>query len=493
MVFNSLQFLIYFITVVLLYFIINYKGRWILLLLSSYYFYMCWRVDYVVLLAASTIITYLTGLKMGEIPQQKGRLKYLVLSLVLNLGLLFTFKYFNFINNSIISVFDSFNILYGAPELKVLLPVGISFYTFQALSYSIDVYRGEKEPERHIGIYALYVSFFPQLVAGPIERSTNLLPQFHNRNDFDYDRVTGGLRLMAWGFFKKVVVADRLAVIVNRVYANPREYDGIPLLIATFLFAYQIYCDFSGYSDIAIGASRVLGYDLTTNFNRPYFSKSIAEFWRRWHISLSTWFRDYLYIPLGGNRVNRFSYYRNILIVFLICGLWHGANWTFVFWGALHSFYFLFSIWTKNVRKVITDFFHSTRLSLIHNFFKVSTTFIFVCFAWIFFRSENLNDAFYIVTHLFSGTGKFLTNITDTGYMRNILGQLGVVQKELIMAIFSIVILESVQLFQEYSGTKRTFVEQPILARWAIYYALVGMILFFGAFNTAQEFIYFQF
>ena len=282
---------------------------------------MSWKAEYLILIIISTIIDYFAAIQMSKQTVSSKRKLYLLLSLFVNLGLLFGFKYFNFFSDSLCTIFDQFNIFYNVPTFKVLLPVGISFYTFQTLSYTIDVYRKKREPEKHLGIFALYVAFFPQLVAGPIERSTRLLPQLVEKYNFNYDRVTDGLKLMLWGFFKKVVIADRIAVIVNQVYSNPNEAAGIPLLIGTYLFAFQIYCDFSGYSDIAIGAAKVFGIDLMQNFRRPYFAKSIREFWQRWHISLSTWFRDYLYRPLGGNHTSRWRWYYNIMIVFLISGL----------------------------------------------------------------------------------------------------------------------------------------------------------------------------
>lgn len=337
MLFNSLQFLIFFPIVILLYYLLPHSKRWIFLLLASYYFYMSWNPAYIVLILISTLVDYFAAIKMSEQDNINKRKIYLFFSLFANLGLLFIFKYFNFFNDSVRLLFQSLGVNYGVPSLSLLLPVGISFYTFQTLSYTIDVYRGVTKPERHFGIFAVYVSFFPQLVAGPIERSERLLPQFRvpvipNENNF-----SSGMKLMVWGFFKKVVVADNVAIIVNQVYNNVNEYQGLPLIIATFLFAIQIYCDFSGYSDIAIGSARVMGIHLMKNFNTPYFSKSITEFWKRWHISLSTWFRDYVYIPLGGNRVSKPRHYLNLFLTFLISGLWHGANWTFVIWGALHG------------------------------------------------------------------------------------------------------------------------------------------------------------
>ena len=286
------------------------------------------------------------------------------------------------------------------PNFDVLLPVGISFYTFQALSYTMDVYRGDIKAQKHLGKYALFVSFFPQLVAGPIERSAHLLPQFDEEFKFDYTRVKDGLLLMLWGLFKKIVIADRLAIVVNTVYNNPKNFNGFSLVVATIFFAFQIYCDFSSYSDIAIGSAKVMGYDLMKNFNRPYFSKSISEFWRRWHISLGTWFKDYLYFPLGGSRVTKWKKYRNIMIVFLTSGLWHGASGNFVIWGAIHGIYQLIESELKPVGDFIAAKFKINKNTFGHKSFKAITTFILVDFAWIFFRANNVNDAKYIITSI---------------------------------------------------------------------------------------------
>ena len=339
MLFNSLQFIVFFPIVVAAYFALNAKYRWILLLLASYYFYMCWSYKYIVLIMISTVVDYVAGILMYKLEKQRARKLLLLASLTTNLGLLFFFKYFNFFGDSINFVFERFNIFARVPAYEYLLPVGISFYTFQTLSYTIDIYRRKQKPEYHFGRFALFVSFFPQLVAGPIERSVNLIPQFRQDFKFEYERVKEGILLMVWGFFKKVVIADRLAEYVNLVYNNPADFAGLQNVIATFFFSFQIYCDFSGYSDIAIGSALIMGYRLMTNFRRPYFAASIGEFWHRWHISLSTWFRDYVYISLGGNRVVKWRYYYNLFITFLVSGLWHGAEWTFVIWGAIHGFY----------------------------------------------------------------------------------------------------------------------------------------------------------
>ncbi len=333
MLFNSIEFLIFFPIVSIVHFLIPHKYRWVWLLLASYYFYMSWRIEYITLIWISTLIDYFAGRQMGKTDDRKKKRKYLLLSLFANLGLLFTFKYWNFFTSSLNIVLRAMHITYEIPYLNVVLPVGISFYTFQTLSYTIDVYRGVKSTEKHLGIFALYVAFFPQLVAGPIERSTNLLPQFFEKHNIDWRRIVDGLKLMMWGMFKKVVIADRLAVFVDRVYGNPYDYTGLSHIVATIFFAFQIYCDFSGYSDIAIGSAQVLGFNLMDNFRRPYFSRSVSEFWRRWHISLSSWFRDYVYIPMGGNRVSPKRWHFNILTVFVVSGLWHGANWTFISQG----------------------------------------------------------------------------------------------------------------------------------------------------------------
>ena len=361
MLFNSLHFLIFFPIILFLYFTIPHKYRWTILLAGSYYFYMSWKAEYIILIMISTLIDYVAGIQIDKAVSRTRKKIFLGLSLFTNLGLLFAFKYFNFFSDSTRIFLQQFAIQLNPLTLKVLLPVGISFYTFQTLSYTIDIFRGRIKPEKHLGIFAVYVSFFPQLVAGPIERAKNLLPQFYVKHKFKYDRAVSGARLMLWGFFKKMVIADTVAITVNMVFNNPSAYSGTYLILATIFFAIQIYCDFSGYSDIAIGAARMMGFDLMQNFRMPYLSKSIREFWKRWHISLSTWFRDYLYYPLIGKKITIFKLYFCIFLVFLISGLWHGANWTFLIWGGLHGFYLTFAAITKNFRKKITDIFRITK------------------------------------------------------------------------------------------------------------------------------------
>lgn len=487
MLFNSLHFLIFFPIVTLVYFSLPYRFRWILLLAASYYFYMCWKPVYVTLLIISTLIDYFAGLMMGRTSDKAKRKKYLALSIVANISLLFTFKYFNFFNSSLQHLLGNFNILYQAPSLKLLLPIGISFYTFQTMSYSIDVYRGDIKPQRHLGIFALYVTFFPQLVAGPIERAANLLPQFYQKIDFDYRRVTDGLKLMAWGFFQKLVIADRLAVFVDQVYKNPKDYTGISLIIATVFFAFQLYCDFSGYCDIAIGAAQVLGIRLMQNFNRPFFAKSIREFWGRWHISLSTWFKDYLYIPLGGNRVGKWRHCYNLFITFFISGIWHGANWTFVAFGALHGFYIIFSILTKEARDKFNRLIGITKIPVLHNFLKIGLTFSLFCLSMIFFRARNIPEAFYVVTHLFSGLRQqFSSMLAMHPYL------LGQHRIDFWVAVSVIMLLEIVHLAQERGSVMDMLSRKPFLVRLLAYDFLALAILLFGAFGSKQ-FIYFQF
>lgn len=491
MLFNSFDFLVFFPLVVALYFALAPRFRWPLLLIASYVFYAWWRYDYLLLIVASTLVDYVAGLRMGRHERRAERRPWLALSLCSNLGLLFAFKYFNFFAGSLGALMEGLGFAYRPPMLNVLLPVGISFYTFQTLAYAIDVYRGNQKPERHLGIFALYVSFFPQLVAGPIERSRHLLPQLHTPQPFNERRVISGLQLMFWGFFKKLVIADRLALYVNAVYNEPESFQGLPVILATYFFAYQIYCDFSGYSDIAIGSARIMGYDLMENFRRPYFSKSISEFWQRWHISLSTWFRDYLYIPLGGNRVVRWRWYTNLLIVFLTSGLWHGANWTFLVWGALHGGYLVTSIltqgwrdgaWNAVVRLVgpSLPMAWRSRLPRLRQLVAMGVTFHLVVFAWVFFRANSLGDALIL-----------LRNGTHLDFARPFMN-IAMGSTQFIAAVLSIGVLEGIHLLQRRRSLGDWLGERPVWLRGAAYSCGILIILFFGEFG-ASEFIYFQF
>ncbi len=409
MLFNSLHFLVFFIVITVFFFLFKKQYRWSLLLLASCYFYMVFVPYYILILAFTIIIDYFAGILIESSSDKSKRKFWLVTSIVANVGILCFFKYYNFFNENIDAACHALGLNNSIPYLKIALPIGLSFHTFQAMSYTIEIYRGKFKAERHFGIYALYVMFYPQLVAGPIERPQNVLPQFHKFADFDANRVISGLRLMVWGLFKKVVIADRMTQLVDHFYDKPEQHHGIGLLMATYFFTIQIYCDFSGYTDMAIGAARVMGVDLMENFRRPYFSKSIQEFWTRWHISLSTWFRDYLYIPLGGSRVSAFRIYMNVAIVFLISGFWHGANWTFVIWGAIHFIYVFIQM--KFFSKLTLDM-KNPFMNKMLSFFKIVFVFNLVAVAWIFFRAKNVSDAFYILQHIFDFTHVSLSSIT---------------------------------------------------------------------------------
>lgn len=405
MLFNSGQFLIFLPVVIVLYFLFPQRLRWVFLLAASYFFYMAWRVEYIVLILGSTVADYFIAQEIAKRRERKDNKvakRLLWGSIFINLGILFSFKYLNFFTESVSQLAGLAGAGFSVPELDVLLPVGISFYTFQTMSYTIDVYNGKVKPERHFGIFALFVSFWPQLVAGPIERSSRLLPQFRKEMQFDMQRVVWGMNRMAYGFFKKVVVADRLAIYVNEVYDSPEEFSTIPLIIASIFFAFQIYCDFSGYTDIALGAAAIMGYTLVNNFDRPYLSRSIGEFWRRWHVSLSTWFKDYVYIPLGGNRVVRWRWYYNLFITFLVSGLWHGADWTFVVWGALHGGYMVWERISEKPRHSLYKSLSLNKVNWLMRLGQVLITFGLVVVGWIFFRAENMGDALQVFKGIFA-------------------------------------------------------------------------------------------
>ena len=465
MLFNSFSFLVFFPIVCIVYFILPYKYRWLFLLVASYYFYMNWKPIYALLIFVSTLITYSSSIFIHKYQDEKIKKRFfLIISLILNFGILFVYKYFNFINESVFMVMEYLNIKWTVPNFDILLPVGISFYTFQAIGYTIDVYRGNIKPEKHLGIYALFVSFFPQLVAGPIERASSLLPQFRQKFDIDAVRISAGLKQMLWGLFMKVVVADRLSTYVDAVYNNADQHNGTTLLLATFLFAIQIYCDFGGYSNMAIGAAKVMGFTLMENFKRPYFAKSVGEFWKRWHISLSTWFRDYLYIPLGGNRVGFFRHLFNLFLTFLISGIWHGANWTFVLWGSLHGVFLILDVLINKFLKIKT-----------FPFINIIFTLLLVVFAWIFFRANNLSDAFMIVDKIFTSPGNLYAPKTT-----------------LVYSIFGVVILLLKDFKDEYSINFTLSNSKSIVVRNLYYVTMISIILLFGVFDGGQ-FIYFQF
>lgn len=503
--FNSISFLIFFPIVTLLYFLIPHKYRWLLLLVSSCVFYMAFIPAYIFILAVTIIIDYCAGILIEKEIQSNLKRRYMWTSIFSTLMVLFIFKYFNFFNANMGRIAHFFNWNYPIGYLTILLPIGLSFHTFQSMSYVIEVYRGHQKAEHNFGIYALYVMFYPQLVAGPIERPQNMLHQFYEVHTFDYQRVTDGLKLMAWGMFKKVAIANRLAVFVDSVYNNPAGYNGISLIAATVFFAFQIYADFSGYSDIAIGAAQVMGFRLMQNFNRPYYSKSIGEFWRRWHISLSTWFKDYLYIPMGGSRVCWWRWQFNLVIVFLASGLWHGANWTFILWGALHGFYLVAGNITSGMRKKFVWLIGLDKLPLLHKLIKVTVTFVLVCFAWIFFRASSIADAIYIVNHIPQGLTDSLRTIAcsvihfrSTGQViaavETVLASFIAIQSKITfrVAMLSILAMEVLQLVQRKESIRERLSKRPAMVRWAAYFSLITGTLLFGYFSN-QNFIYFQF
>lgn len=502
MLFNSIVFCIFFPVVTALYFILPHKWRWALLLMASFFFYMAFLPIYVLILVVTIVVDYFAGLYIEKAVGSKRKL-YLIASLVANIGFLCFFKYYDFIIENINALLSislpylkdlwisgwimEYNNIINAhlnqwlgTDLSflrnVILPIGLSFHTFQAMSYTIEVYRKNQKAERHFGIYALYVMFYPQLVAGPIERPQNMLHQFREKHNIDYSQIAGGLKLMLFGLFKKVVIADRLAIYVDAVYNNPDQHNSITLIVATIFFAFQIYCDFSAYSEIAIGAAKVMGFKLMTNFNRPYFSRNISEFWKRWHISLSSWFMDYLYIPLGGSRVKIPRWFFNLFIVFIISGIWHGADWTFVFWGAINGFYLISAIVIGKKRDKVYRRLGINMDSNIFRFYQIITTFILACFAWIFFRANNLDDAFTIVATIFQfGGSLWISNPSMMLYS--------------LMGIFLLIFIE---YNQEFFNRSVPYIRLNRAYRYGLYAGMAISILLFGVFDGGQ-FIYFQF
>lgn len=489
MVFNSSEFLIFFPSVVLLFFLIPKRFQWVWLLAGSYYFYMSWNPAYVILLLISTVLTWGCGWIIEHSKEKIWICKMAVgFCFSVHLLMLGVFKYQNFILDSIQNLFSMLGVeVCFDNRMDVLLPVGISFYTFQALGYVVDVYRGEKA-ESNIARYALFVSFFPQLVAGPIERSGNLLHQLRETHEFDYHRVKDGLLLMLWGLFQKLVIADRVALCVNTVYGNWENYSGFVLIIATIFFAFQIYCDFAGYSDIAIGASEVMGIHLMNNFEKPYFAVSVKDFWKRWHISLTSWFRDYLYIPLGGNRKGRIRKYRNIMIVYFVSGIWHGANWTFLAWGGVHGIYQIIADATKHMRRNIIEKLHIKTDVFSWRFLQAASTFLLVDFAWIFFRADSIADALGIIRNMFVWNPWILSDGT--------LYTFGFDYKDFDIAFIGILLLGVADTFRGNRKIRLWLGQQNIVFRWTIYLGVIFWIMIFGVYGAtydASSFIYFQF
>ncbi len=491
MLFNSYSFMIFFPFVLAIYFVIPKKARYMWLLLASYYFYMGWNIKYAALIAFSTIITYACGLLIDKVKHKKWVIGGCI---GINLAILFFFKYFDFFMGSVNQVLAKVGVSPLQTGFDIILPVGISFYTFQALGYIIDVYRGEIEPEKNFFRYALFVSFFPQLVAGPIERSKNLLKQVDHVEEirlWNYKRIADGLTLMLWGYFLKMVIADRVAILVDTVYNQYWMYGSIEIVLATFLFGIQIYCDFASYSQIAIGAAKVMGFELMENFNAPYLANSIKDFWRRWHISLSSWFKDYLYIPLGGNRCSRIKKYRNLLITFLVSGLWHGANWTFVIWGGLHGIYQIMGDLLRPVKENFNKRFEVKTESFSYKFGQIAITYILVSFTWLFFRAESVTAAFEMIGNMFVKFNPWV--LFDQSLYT--LG-LNVTEVHILLVALAILILVDGVRFFKGQTLEKFLSEQCLYFRWGIIFFLIFYIFIFGSYGigySAQQFIYFQF
>ncbi|MGV3505158.1 MAG: MBOAT family O-acyltransferase [Adhaeribacter sp.] len=479
MLFNSLEFLVFFLVVTAAYFSTPARYKWALLLVASSVFYLYFKVSYLFILYGTIAVSYAAGRAMAR-PGQPGKRRFLLLlGLAANLGVLAFFKYHPFFSTQLAGLGQWLGLPLHQPLAEVLLPIGLSFHTFQAISYLLEVYQGRQQAEKHPGIFALFVMFYPQLVAGPIERPQHLLPQLHAPQGFDLNRVASGLQRMLWGFFKKVVLADNLAGVVDQVYDQPQGLGGLPLLLATGAFALQIYCDFSGYTDIALGCARVMGFSLVENFRFPYLSASVAEFWRRWHISLSNWFRDYVYIPLGGSRQGLFRQGCNLLVVFLLCGIWHGASWNFVVWGLLHGFYLAVEAVFRKGRRPAD----STAAPAWKRMGKTLLTFLAVCFAWIFFRAATLPEAFYIAGHLFTGLPGQVQSWLAAGPALPATGWRDLA----LIGLAGLFLWKEQQLFRLLGKPAL-----PLWLRWSFCYALLIAIFLFAS-QQDQQFIYFQF
>ncbi|WP_276166291.1 MBOAT family O-acyltransferase [Zobellia alginiliquefaciens] len=480
MLFNSIDFAIFLPVVFVLYWFVfnkNLKAQNFLIVVASYFFYGWWDWKFLSLIAFSTLVDYSIGVALSNEYSDLKRKILLWTSISVNLGFLGFFKYYNFFLDNFISAFSLFGHTLNTNTLNIILPVGISFYTFQTLSYTIDVYRKQLEPTKDFIAFSAFVCFFPQLVAGPIERATHLLPQFYSKRKFNYALAVDGLRQILWGLFKKIVIADNCAQYANQIFNNSDQFSGSSLLLGAFFFTFQIYGDFSGYSDIAIGTSRLFGFDLMKNFAFPYFSRDIAEFWRRWHISLSTWFRDYLYIPLGGSRGGTWTKIRNTFIIFLVSGFWHGANWTFIIWGALNALYFLPLMLLGKNRQNLGIAAENNTLPSIKELFQISTTFIITVLAWIFFRAENVTHAFSYLTGIFDKSFFSYPEIFPTTTIVLVILFIGIewLQREK---------NHGLEIYGNGLLTSR-----PV--RWGMYLGLIILIFSFG--GSQQEFIYFQF
>lgn len=494
MLFNSFDFLIFFPIVVLIYYVIPKKVKYIWLLISSYYFYMSWNAQYAILIAISTVITWLSGLFISRFEVEWKKKLVIAASFVSNLGILFYFKYFDFLLDNLNKLLSFTGMEILSNPFDIILPVGISFYTFQALSYTMDVYRGDVKAEKNPIRYALFVSFFPQLVAGPIERSKNLLSQVNlidKKRMWNSTKIVEGFIMMLWGLFLKMVIADRISIFADKIFSDFYAYGTVELILGAVAFAIQIYCDFCGYSTIAIGAAKVMGFELMENFNVPYFATSIREFWRRWHISLSSWFKDYLYIPLGGNRCSKPRQYLNIMITFLVSGLWHGANWTFVVWGGLHGFYQIIGDLLKPVREKINNMLKVDTQAFSFKFGKICITFGLTTFAWIFFRAKDLGEAFYYIERMFT---KFNPWVLFDMSLYNI-GLDNIEMNVLLIALLCLLVADLLKYYKNIT-ISAFLMKQNIWFRWIVMLGLIWMILVYGKYGMdfdSAQFIYFDF
>ena len=451
--------------------------------MSSYFFYGWWDWRFLSLIIISSFVDYYVGKKLGTNSIQWQRKGLLLISLIVNLSLLAYFKYFNFFIDSFSDLLNQLGLQANTSSLNIILPVGISFYTFQTLSYTIDIYKKEIKPTNNFIAFFTFVAFFPQLVAGPIERAKRLLPQFEKARKFQYKFASSGAKLILIGFFKKMVVADNAARLVDIVYNDPISYAGFPMLVATIFFSFQIYCDFSGYSDIAVGTARIMGFELINNFNKPYFASSIADFWRRWHISLSTWFRDYVYIPLGGNRKGKLKTFINIIFTFTISGLWHGANWTFIAWGAIHGIMLIIYRLIKDLNERLNHIVFK-----LPHLLRVIITFIVVCFAWVFFRANSLNDAVFIISNMFGDTDHYFNYLILSTKFRGI----GLTPGDLLTVSIFIIIIILIDFFETNNKLAKAL-ESSRLLKWSFYYIILFSTIIWGVQNSAENFIYFQF
>ncbi|NLR59128.1 MBOAT family protein [Chitinophaga polysaccharea] len=478
MLFNSINFVIFLPIVLALYWFVTNKSLKLqnaLLLVSSYFFYACWDYRFLFLLIFSTLLDYFTGLKMAEARTPAIKRSWFWLSVCINLGFLGVFKYFNFFAASFAQALSLVGLHTSPWVLHIVLPVGISFYTFHGLSYVIDIYKDRIKPEKDFVTYSVFVSFFPLLVAGPIERATHLLPQIKRERHFNYSQAIDGLKQILWGMFKKVVIADNCAYYANMIFNNAGDYSGSTHVIGALFFTFQIYCDFSGYSDIALGTAKLFGIDLLRNFAYPYFSRDIAEFWRRWHISLSSWFRDYLYIPLGGSKGGTWMRVRNTFIIFLVSGFWHGANWTFIVWGGLNALFILPLIISKNNRNHLEIVAQGRTWPTMREAINMVLTFALANLAWIVFRSENIGQAWDFIAKIFS---RSLFTVPE------------VMPVKIFVLIFIFMVIEWMGREEQYA-IARLAIRRPRLVRWSVYYAIIFCIFYFA--GTDQQFIYFQF